>query len=158
MEVAADLEGLSDYRPKNAKCTTILLGASKSVTMYEEQRKQYDEDGDVIMGDTNALLSANENLVLNQKDVAAGKGSKPNKDKHKCNSANNSIGKPRAPWLTKKVFSMLIKKGLCFRCKIPGYKAPSCNKFGPPIRIEADLGSLNCEYDDPDEGSGKDKP
>lgn len=156
-EVAADLEGLNDYRPKNAKYTITKIGAPKGVRLPEEYKSNYDEDGDYKMGESNALMAAIQKLVLGRDEgVVAGLGEKANKLKDKRKSEGKTRLKPRASWRTKEEFRKLVEKNLCTRCGRSGHKGRFCDRFGPPIRPESLAGAVFKEEDsETDEYSGK---
>ena len=159
-EVAADLEGLGDYRPKNAKYTTTKLGMPKGISVPAEHISNFDGEGDYKMGGSNALLAAIQKLVLDKDEgVVAGLGDGVKKGKEKGMSKRKESAKPRAPWRTKEEFGRLVKKGLCTRCRKSGHKGRYCDKFGPPIRPETSVGAIgDGEDSDTDEDSGKDEP
>lgn len=160
-EVAADLEGLNDYRPKNAKHTGTKLGAPKGVSVPEERKRDYDDDGDYKMGESNALIAAIQKLVLRKDEgLIAGLGDKADKGKNnKRRSGGKAPAKPRAPWRTKEEFRKLVQKDLCTRCRKSGHKGRFCDKFGPPARPETPVGAIGeGEDSETDEDSGKDEP
>ncbi|KAI1000887.1 hypothetical protein K3495_g7312 [Podosphaera aphanis] len=73
-EVAAELEGLVDYRPKGASQTNTVFGAPKSGSAQLDLKApaissgpetKLDSDGDIVMGGTNALLAAIRDLKEN---------------------------------------------------------------------------------------------
>ncbi|RKF64086.1 hypothetical protein OnM2_021105 [Erysiphe neolycopersici] len=161
-KVALDLEGLNDYRPVNAKYTTTNIGSPKGISTPVEKKVRLDADGDVIMGENNALLSAIKSLVLNRDEGIIGSLGKPNKGKQKENA---SAERPRAEWLTKKEFEKLVRKGLCTRCKKPGHITRFCKLFAPPVRPKAVVGSIEesdeyeeFEVDNEYDNSGKGEP
>lgn len=158
-EVAADLEGLNDHRPKNAKYTTTKLGSPKGINVPEVHKdSNLDADGDYKMGGTNALLAAFKKLGIKEDSLIAGlhdlskKGSQGEKNKE------GPSRKPRAPWRSEEEFNNLIKKGLCVRCKKSGHRSQYCRKFGPPIRPNASVGAIEEESDYSEEDSGKGEP
>ncbi|KHJ34005.1 hypothetical protein EV44_g3125 [Erysiphe necator] len=98
-KVAIELEGLKDYRPVYSEFTTTNLGVSKGgVNVPVEKQSRLDADGDVIMGESNALLSAIKSLVLNRENGVVG-----SKGKTKGGSVREKavVEKPRAPVLIK---------------------------------------------------------
>lgn len=159
-EVAADLEGLNDYRSKNAKYTTTKLGAPKGINVPEVHKdNNLDADGDFKMGGTNALLTAFKKLGIKEESLIAGLKEFSNKGPQEDRSFKNGpSGKPRASWRSEEEFYNLIKKGLCTRCKKSGHKSQYCRKFGPPIRPKASVGAMEEESDDSEEDSGKEDP
>lgn len=156
-EVAADLEGLNDYRPNNAKYTATKLGTPKGVTVHEEHKSNVDEEGDYKMGG-NALLAAIERLVLKEDNTVAGLGNGKKRSKKIENFGETKMpGKPRAPWRTKEEFAKLIRKRLCVRCGKSGHVGRFCSMFGPPTRPEPSVGAV-CEESSSDEHSGNEEP
>ncbi|POS87432.1 hypothetical protein EPUL_000238 [Erysiphe pulchra] len=133
-EVAADLEGLNDYRSKNAKYTITKLEAPKGIYVPEVHKDiNLDADGDYKMGENSLIAELND---------LSKKGSQEERSFKK-----GSLGKPRAPWRSEEEFYNLVKKGLRVRCKISGHKSQYCRKFGPPIRPKASVGAMEEQSD-----------
>lgn len=102
-EVAADLEGLGDYRPKNAKYTTTKLGAPKGVSVPAEHISNFDGEGDYKMGGSNALLAAIQKLVLDKDEgVVAGLGDGEKKGKEKGMFKKKGISKAKGSLVHKR--------------------------------------------------------
>lgn len=75
-EVAADLEGLNDYRPENTKYMTKNVGGSKGINGREEYMSYFNGDGDYKMGN-NALLAAFRNPAVDRAErIVAGVGTR----------------------------------------------------------------------------------
>lgn len=132
-EVAAELEGLADYRPKGASQTNTVLGPPKSGSaqldsrapaISNESEPKLDSERDIVMGGTNALLAALRDLKEN--GIAPHKATK----------------KPRAPWRSKEEFKKLVDEGKCTRCTKKGHIGRFCHSHLPAHRPMGSVSAL----------------
>lgn len=131
-EIAKDLESLEDYRPKGAIQTKTVLGTPKSGSaqvfvnsQLESQGPKLDSDGDTLMGGTNAILAAINDLKK------GGWG------------PQQVTSKPRAPWRTKEDIKKLIEEGRCTRCTKKGHIGKFCRSHLPAQRPVTEISALD---------------
>ncbi|KAI0996589.1 hypothetical protein K3495_g11593 [Podosphaera aphanis] len=134
-EIALELEGLADYRPRGARHTRTRLGFPKSSAaeiVPMPQRPMVDEEGDVTMGGVNAILAGLQRLVLQNEIQDTGDGL----DEIPQEEALNAVGQagerntlPRAPWRTPQELKRLMAEGVCVRCARSGHFARNCTRF-----------------------------
>ncbi|KAI0993380.1 hypothetical protein K3495_g14804 [Podosphaera aphanis] len=137
-EVAGKLEALSDYRPKGSTQTGTKLGAPKGGnSLFVASNPQTDEEGDTIMGGTNALVATIASMIQQQLE---GGISSMGLARGKSNGGHREAGrKPQAPWRSRNEFRKLVEKGVCVRCTRPGHLGRDCPTFRAARRPGAEL-------------------
>ena len=117
-EVALELEGLANYRPRGAAQTMTKLGAPKSrVGHITPSRQTVDAEGDIRMSGTNAIIAAVGGSVRNAERAAVksrnepngrfGRGLRENQDERLV---------PRAPWQLQDEMRRLMREGVYLCC------------------------------------------
>ncbi|KAI1006255.1 hypothetical protein K3495_g1972 [Podosphaera aphanis] len=99
-EVAGKLEAFSDYRPKGSTQAITKLGSPKSGnSLFVITAPQADEEDDIIMGGTNALVTSISHLAQSRLEEKLSV-----LDKSKDKKRDNGMGgtrKPQASWRSK---------------------------------------------------------
>lgn len=166
-DVAAELEGLNDYRPRGATQTENVLGAPKSGSAplsdnNHSCRKEplADFEGDTVMTRTNALLAALRDFTNSTKELRTSKlfGNQEGSSNGQSGRGvqGKSQNKPRATWRTREEIKALIEAGHCTRCKIEGHIGRFCPSHRPARRPRGDVSSVN--MDEVEVDSRKDDP
>ncbi|KAI0998657.1 hypothetical protein K3495_g9540 [Podosphaera aphanis] len=137
-EVAGKLEALLDYRPKGSTQTGTKLGAPKGGnSLFVASNPQTDEEGDTIMGGTNALVATITSMIQQQLE---GGISSMGLERGKSNNGHKEASrKPQAPWRSRGEFRKLVERGVCVRCTKPGHSGRECPTFRAARRPGTEL-------------------
>lgn len=157
-EIAAELEGFDDYRPRGSNQTKTCYGAVKGGSVKDFSKTQeIDADGDTSMSGTNGLLAAIAGLINQNNANIAGIGT---------NNSERGIKKetkfrPRAPWRSKEEYKRLLDRGVCTRCEKKGHNTRNCDQYRPAQRPNLRVSNVGYEEDgleNKESESGNDEP